>query len=122
VLARLLQSLIVLYQRTLSPLLGDCCRFEPSCSRYAALCLRHHSPGRASWLSLLRVLRCNPLFRGGYDPPPLPSHVTLAADDVDWQRVSDWAQRCAGATPVHAPQRAKPVRGQTCSHTKPVEL
>jgi hypothetical protein len=74
--------LIALYQRTLSSLLGDCCRFEPSCSRYASACVEHHGAVRGSWLAFLRVLRCNPFSVGGIDPPPVPN-----PPEPNWDRV-----------------------------------
>jgi uncharacterized protein len=61
---------IRIYQWLISPLLGNCCRFEPSCSRYAQLCIERLGPVRGSWRSLLRVLRCHPFSPGGHDPPP----------------------------------------------------
>jgi putative membrane protein insertion efficiency factor len=72
VLARLLVAIIRLYQRTLSPLLGNVCRFEPSCSRYAVACLESHGAARGSLLSIVRLCKCHPFHPGGYDPPPLP--------------------------------------------------
>ena len=66
-------SLVVsirIYQWLVSPLLGNCCRFEPSCSRYAQLCIERHGPMRGSWLAMLRLLRCHPFCPGGHDPPP----------------------------------------------------
>jgi putative membrane protein insertion efficiency factor len=79
---RLLMVFIALYQRTLSPLLGDCCRFEPSCSHYAAACIAHHGAFRGAWLALMRVLRCHPFAAGGIDPPPVPN-----PPEPDWDRV-----------------------------------
>jgi putative membrane protein insertion efficiency factor len=70
--ARVLIFLIRIYQRAISPLLGPVCRFEPSCSRYAAKCLELHGAARGSWLSIRRLSRCHPFHPGGYDPPPLP--------------------------------------------------
>jgi hypothetical protein len=70
--ARALILLIRIYQRTLSPLLGPVCRFEPSCSRYAVECLEYHGALRGSWLSVRRIARCHPFNPGGYDPPPPP--------------------------------------------------
>jgi hypothetical protein len=67
---RALVLMIRVYQLLLSPLLGNCCRFEPSCSRYAQLCIERVGPLRGSWLALLRVLRCHPFCPGGHDPPP----------------------------------------------------
>jgi putative membrane protein insertion efficiency factor len=64
--------LIRIYQLALSPLLGPCCRFEPSCSRYTAQCVERFGVLRGSWLGLRRLLRCHPWNAGGHDPPPLP--------------------------------------------------
>ncbi len=69
-LARLLIALIRLYQWTLSPLLGNVCRFTPSCSRYAVACLEIHGAGRGSLLSIKRLCKCHPFHPGGFDPPP----------------------------------------------------
>ena len=66
--------LIRLYQRTLSPLLGNVCRFEPSCSRYAMACIDSHGPLRGGLLSVVRLCKCHPFHPGGYDPPPAAKH------------------------------------------------
>ena len=61
------------YQRTLSPLLaafGSQCRFEPSCSQYMIDAVRARGAIVGVALGLWRLLRCNPLNRGGYDPAP----------------------------------------------------
>jgi putative membrane protein insertion efficiency factor len=63
-------ALIKIYQWTLSPLLGACCRFEPSCSRYTLVCIERWGPFRGSWLGLRRLSRCHPFCPGGHDPPP----------------------------------------------------
>ena len=70
VVAKLLILLIRVYQRTLSPLLGNVCRFEPSCSRYAVACLENHGALRGSLLSFVRVCKCHPFHPGGLDLPP----------------------------------------------------
>jgi uncharacterized protein len=69
-LAKLLIALVRLYRRTLSPFLGNVCRFEPSCSRYAIACLETHGALRGSLLSIARLCKCHPFHPGGYDPPP----------------------------------------------------
>jgi uncharacterized protein len=75
-LATLLLALIRVYQLTLSKLiyavLGPVCRFEPSCSRYAAACIAGHGALRGSALSFIRLCKCHPFHPGGYDPPPPP--------------------------------------------------
>jgi len=64
-------ALIVLrgYKRWLSPLLPPVCRFEPTCSEYAALALAKHGFMRGAWKAAGRILRCNPFFKGGIDLP-----------------------------------------------------
>ncbi len=70
VVTRLLLGVIRFYQLVLSPLLGGQCRFEPSCSRYAAGCLETHGALRGSLLSARRLCKCHPFHPGGHDPPP----------------------------------------------------
>ncbi len=68
--ARLLLLLVRLYQRTLSPLLGRHCRYEPTCSHYAADAVRVHGARRGAWLALKRIARCHPWSAGGIDRVP----------------------------------------------------
>ncbi len=63
--------LIKFYRSYISPLLGPSCRFYPTCSSYALEAFRMHNFFYATWLTLWRVLRCNPFSKGGYDPVPL---------------------------------------------------
>jgi putative membrane protein insertion efficiency factor len=72
-IVRFLVAFIRLYQRWLSPLLGNVCRFEPSCSRYAASCIEGHGALRGSLLSIQRLCKCHPFHPGGFDPPPQAS-------------------------------------------------
>ena len=65
-----LQRLIRLYQRFLSPLLGNNCRYHPTCSRYAYDALEVHGTLRGGWLALKRIGRCHPWHEGGFDPVP----------------------------------------------------
>ncbi len=60
--------LLQLYRVLISPFLGPCCRFVPSCSEYASQAVRRHGPVRGSWMALRRLLRCHPLHSGGWDP------------------------------------------------------
>lgn len=66
----LLRGLIRLYQLTISPLLGPCCRFYPSCSEYAMEAIQKHGCAKGMWLSLKRVVKCNPWHKGGPDSVP----------------------------------------------------
>ncbi len=61
---------IRLYQRFLSPLLGNHCRFEPSCSQYAIEALEIHGVVKGGLYACRRLLRCQPFCKGGYDPVP----------------------------------------------------
>jgi uncharacterized protein len=63
-------GLIRLYQLVLSPLLGQRCRFYPSCSQYTLEAIERHGPVKGGWLGLRRVCRCHPLNPGGHDPVP----------------------------------------------------
>jgi len=47
-----------------------CCRFEPTCSRYAQMALLKHGVLRGTWLAICRIGRCHPWSRCGYDPVP----------------------------------------------------
>ena len=64
-----LTTLIRGYQRFVSPLLLPACRFYPSCSEYAIQAIRHYGVGRGLAKAVWRLLRCNPLSRGGVDLP-----------------------------------------------------
>jgi hypothetical protein len=59
------------YQKLVSPLLGPCCRFAPSCSEYAVEALERHGVVRGLGLAAWRILRCHPFGEGGFDPVPL---------------------------------------------------
>ncbi len=60
---------IRLYQRFLSPLLAPRCRYYPTCSDYAVRSIERFGILRGSVLAAWRLLRCNPLSRGGFDYP-----------------------------------------------------
>ena len=66
----LLLLLVRFYRMAISPLVGPCCRFEPSCSAYAEEALHTHGALRGTALTLWRVARCHPFGRGGLDPVP----------------------------------------------------
>lgn len=55
---------IRVYQYTLSPMLGQRCKYYPSCSNYAIAALREHGAIRGFGLASWRLLRCNPLSNG----------------------------------------------------------
>jgi len=62
--------LILLYKKIISPFLGSNCRFYPTCSTYSIEALKKHGMLKGSYLSVNRIIRCNPWNKGGYDPVP----------------------------------------------------
>ncbi|HBF50183.1 MAG TPA: membrane protein insertion efficiency factor YidD [Massilia sp.] len=62
------------YRLVLSPMLGQNCRFYPSCSCYAIEALQTHGALRGSWLTVRRLGRCHPWNAGGLDPVPPKRH------------------------------------------------
>ena len=58
------------YQRAVSPLMGPCCRFMPTCSEYAVGAIEEFGALSGGWLSFKRILRCHPFGGQGYDPVP----------------------------------------------------
>lgn len=69
-LANILIGMIKLYQVTLSPFIGRACRYTPTCSNYGIEAIQKHGPFKGFWLTLKRVLSCNPWGGSGYDPVP----------------------------------------------------
>ena len=62
--------IIKAYQRWLSPLLGNNCRFNPTCSSYAIGAINRFGVVKGCWLAAKRILKCHPLNAGGDDPVP----------------------------------------------------
>ncbi|MBK1733001.1 membrane protein insertion efficiency factor YidD [Thiococcus pfennigii] len=69
-MGKLLIALIKAYQYVLSPLLGNHCRFYPSCSHYAVEAIERHGALRGGLLTIARLSRCHPWHEGGVDPVP----------------------------------------------------
>lgn len=73
----LIEAMYSLYKRALSPVLragagmtGGACRFQPTCSEYAAIAVHEHGWFRGGVMALKRLLRCHPGGKGGFDPVP----------------------------------------------------
>ena len=66
---RLCIVLLRLYQLTLSPLIGNQCRFTPTCSNYMIQAIEKYGALRGVWKGTWRILRCHPWHPGGHDPP-----------------------------------------------------
>jgi len=56
------------YQKFISPLLGQNCRFYPTCSQYAIQAYQKYGFFKGTYLAVKRVLKCHPYHPGGYDP------------------------------------------------------
>jgi putative membrane protein insertion efficiency factor len=78
---RALLALIGAYSRWLSPALPRRCKYEPTCSAYAAESIRRFGAARGLLLACWRLLRCNPFSHGGFDP--VPDRFTLRVGPVD---------------------------------------
>ncbi|OYT72152.1 MAG: membrane protein insertion efficiency factor YidD [Chloracidobacterium sp. CP2_5A] len=63
-------SAIRAYQLLIAPLMPPVCRFQPTCSHYAAEAIARYGVARGGWLGLRRLARCQPFCPGGYDPVP----------------------------------------------------
>jgi uncharacterized protein len=74
--------LIQLYRHTISPLRLPTCRFTPTCSQYAVEALSEYGLIRGGWLATLRLLKCGPWHRGGWDPIPERGELRAMREDV----------------------------------------
>ncbi len=62
--------IIKFYQSYISPLIGPNCRYNPTCSEYSINSFKKYGLIKGLYLSIKRILKCNPLFKGGFDPVP----------------------------------------------------
>ena len=69
-ISKVLLAPILFYRWFIRPVLGNHCRFYPSCSQYALEAIDKHGSAKGSWLALRRILRCHPWHAGGVDPVP----------------------------------------------------
>jgi putative membrane protein insertion efficiency factor len=67
---KLLRPLFRFYRFAISPLIGNACRFEPSCSHYSEEAIARWGLVRGTLLTVWRLLRCHPFARAGLDPVP----------------------------------------------------
>ena len=73
---RVIEASLGVYKYALSPFLHavsgvpGACRFQPTCSEYAAIAISEYGIVRGGWMALRRLLRCHPFHRGGFDPVP----------------------------------------------------
>lgn len=71
---KLVVKLVRVYQNSISPIIHIVfrggCRFVPTCSQYLIEAVEIHGVLKGVFLGFVRLLKCNPLFKGGYDPVP----------------------------------------------------
>ena len=77
----LLIGIVRFYQRFISPLFPQSCRYSPSCSTYTIQAIEKHGAIKGSIMGIARISRCHPLVEGGIDP--VPDHFTLKRQYVD---------------------------------------
>ena len=69
-LTKIMLGLIATYKTFISPLLMPSCRYYPTCSEYGVQAITKFGPFKGGWLTLKRILRCNPWGGHGHDPVP----------------------------------------------------
>lgn len=74
---KFLLNCIKFYKKHISIGLVPACRFTPTCSEYAYTAIERYGSIKGSLLAIKRILRCNPLFKSGYDPVPEDSLITI---------------------------------------------
>lgn len=72
-------ALIKFYKLAVSPYLPSNCIYQPTCSEYAAEAIAQHGVLRGIWMSVKRIVRCNPFTTGGLDPVPVRNERPASA-------------------------------------------
>ena len=90
---RFLMLLILIYRYSLASIMGQRCRFAPSCSEYGLEAVRRHGAVKGGWLAARRIARCNPWGGSGYDPVPDTAHQNPVPDTAHRTPVPDLAHR-----------------------------
>ncbi len=103
--ALLLLGLYRLYKIFLSPLIGNQCRYLPTCSDYAADCVRKHGAWKGAWMGFARVCRCHPKGGHGFDPAPETAPVAKWYKPWDY---GDWDNRFRDPKDYKPPKDLKP--------------
>jgi len=78
-IAYVLILLLRVYKWTISPMLGNNCRFYPSCSEYAMEAIRERGALKGVMLAAVRLCKCHPWHPGGHDPVPKQPHGTTSS-------------------------------------------
>ena len=76
---KLALTMVRMYQRWISPMFLPACRFQPTCSEYAAEAIARHGLFFGTALTMWRLVRCNPLAKGGLDLVPMHARCSHPA-------------------------------------------
>lgn len=99
--ARALIYVIQLYRHMVSPLRPATCRFMPTCSQYAVDAMTEYGAVKGGWLAAVRLLKCGPWHKGGWDPiPERRGGAHESCVDADAHRIDLDAADDAGDTPA----------------------
>ena len=104
--ARALLAAVRFYQRAISPVLPPRCRFEPSCSAYAAEALEVHGAARGTWLAVKRLAKCAPWHPGGLDLVPARRTPPQDGGTVEGPHSSSTSAQSSAAPAAPAPPAA----------------
>ncbi|GAA4069696.1 membrane protein insertion efficiency factor YidD [Amphibacillus indicireducens] len=66
----LLLKIIGFYRKYISPMTPPSCRFHPTCSEYGMTAISRFGAFKGTFLTVIRILKCNPFHSGGFDPVP----------------------------------------------------
>ncbi|SIR99244.1 membrane protein insertion efficiency factor YidD [Williamsia sterculiae] len=97
---RIVIFLIQLYRTWVSPMRLPTCRFEPTCSSYAVASLERYGLLGGGWLAVIRILKCGPWHRPGYDPVPDRWDVLGRHHDVERPREDPMNRVTPAASPT----------------------
>ncbi|TXB64805.1 membrane protein insertion efficiency factor YidD [Vicingus serpentipes] len=70
ILSKIFILLIRFYQLSISPILGQNCRYSPTCSQYSIEAINKYGALKGGWIALKRIFSCHPWGGNGYDPVP----------------------------------------------------
>lgn len=85
VLVKIMLGLLRFYRYFLSPWIGNQCKFYPTCSQYSEAAYKEHGFFKGSYLTLVRILKCNPWHAGGIDEVPSKNKRVVCCDSHQHQ-------------------------------------